>query len=359
MKAIQWTAMVLTVVVLCGWSAAGEKSDAERLTGIWRIASAVGDGQALPSELIVLARFKFTKDGKSIFTVLGVEEDAPTEYTLVRPGRIDIAVEPGHQPSPAIYKFDGKDKLVLCWDVNGGRRPTKFTGDKGSGQALMTLTRAKPGEEKLTKEEAAKYADVIAKLKARADWAQRSNNLKFIGLAMHGYADTYKTFPLHAIYSKDGKTPLLSWRVAILPYVEEAKLYQQFKLDEPWDSPNNKKLISRMPKIYALKGATAGKGMTHYQVITGPGTPFDGNKKIGLRDLVRGSSNTILAIEAKEPVIWTKPADVTLPAEKSKLPALGLRMDGVLVLTFDAAVKLHRADEDPAELRAMMLLKGK
>ena len=50
---------------------------------------------------------------------------------------------------------------------------------------------------------------------------------------------------------KDGK-PLLSWRVLILPYVEQEDLYKQFHLDEPWDSEHNKKLIEKMPAVYRV-----------------------------------------------------------------------------------------------------------
>src|SRR5207244_5467397 len=67
---------------------------------------------------------------------------------------------------------------------------------------------------------------------------------------MHNYHDTYGTFPPHAIYSKDGK-PLLSWRVAILPFIEQDALYKQFHVDEPWDSAHNKKLMQQLPRIYA------------------------------------------------------------------------------------------------------------
>src|SRR5207244_11694577 len=78
---------------------------------------------------------------------------------------------------------------------------------------------------------------------------QSANNLKQIALAFHNYHDTFGTFPPAAIYSKDGK-PLLSWRVAILPYLDQDALYQQFKLDEPCDSAHNKLLLDRMQPIY-------------------------------------------------------------------------------------------------------------
>src|SRR5438045_1511259 len=72
-----------------------------------------------------------------------------------------------------------------------------------------------------------------------------SNNLKQIALAFHSFHDTYGGMPAAAICDKAGK-PLLSWRVAILPWIEEGALYKQFKLDEPWDSKHNKALLKKM-----------------------------------------------------------------------------------------------------------------
>src|SRR5579884_2292255 len=78
-----------------------------------------------------------------------------------------------------------------------------------------------------------------------------SNRLRQIGIAMHNYNDTYGHLPTQAIYGKDGK-PLLSWRVLILPFMEQGALYKQFHLDEPWDSAHNKELRGQMPKTYRL-----------------------------------------------------------------------------------------------------------
>ena len=80
--------------------------------------------------------------------------------------------------------------------------------------------------------------------------AQSMNNLKQFALAMHNYHDTNGKFPAASSFDKDGK-PLLSWRVHVLPYLEQAELYKQFHLDEPWDSEHNKKLIEKMPNVLA------------------------------------------------------------------------------------------------------------
>jgi RNA polymerase sigma factor (sigma-70 family) len=159
--------------------------------------------------------------------------------------------------------------------------------------------------------------------KAAVRLVMSQNNLKQIGLALHNHHDTYKYLPGPAIYSKDGKA-LLSWRVAILPWIEQDALYRQFKLDEPWDSPHNLKLLDQMPAIYALPGDPAGKqGMTHYQAFAGKDTGFEPRKKLRLNDFVDGTSNTIIVVEASSPVPWTKPEDLPYVADQA-LPRLGV-----------------------------------
>ena len=84
----------------------------------------------------------------------------------------------------------------------------------------------------------------LSKAKQKTIQAKCVNNMKQIGLALHNSHDAQGGFPAPAITSKDGK-PLLSWRVKILPYIEEKKLYEDFHLDEPWNSPHNLTLLHR------------------------------------------------------------------------------------------------------------------
>jgi len=176
-------------------------------------------------------------------------------------------------------------------------------------------------------------------------------NLMELGLAMHRYHDAHKEFPTAAYYNKEGK-PLLSWRVAVLPYVGQKKLYEQFNLDEPWDSTHNKKLLAKMPDVFAVGDAAKQKGATYYQVFTGKATAFDGKK--GLRipnDFPDGTSNTILIIEAKDAVPWTKPADLPYDAKKP-LPKLGgLFKDGFHAALADGSVRFIRRTISARTLR--------
>src|SRR5207248_4615898 len=105
---------------------------------------------------------------------------------------------------------------------------------------------------------------------------------------------------------KDGKA-LYSWRVLLLPFMEEKELYEQFRLDEPWDSPHNRPLLARMPLVYGpfKSGAVGEPYATFYQVFTGEGTAFEG--KEGLRvpeDFPNGTSETFLIVEAGRAVPW-------------------------------------------------------
>lgn len=158
--------------------------------------------------------------------------------------------------------------------------------------------------------------------------AMGRNNLKQIALAFHHHHDLSDGMPANT-YDKDGK-PLLSWRVHILPYIGQKRLYNQFKLDESWDSVNNKKLIEKMPKLFAMPGVkTKEPGATFYRAFTSKkgaavrALMMDGESKGGpFQSITDGMSNTYLCVEAEEPCIWTKPDDLPFDPD-SEMPTLG------------------------------------
>jgi hypothetical protein len=161
--------------------------------------------------------------------------------------------------------------------------------------------------------------------KVRTDSMKQESmqKLKELALAMHNYHDRDKRFPPHASYGPDGK-PLLSWRVLILPYLVGNKLYEQFRLDEPWDSEHNRKLIDQMPDIYRSPAQSATeKSHTTYVVPVGGGAVFGGKEGMRLQDITDGTAYTILVVEVPpaNAVIWTKPDDL---AFDPKEPAKGL-----------------------------------
>jgi hypothetical protein len=166
--------------------------------------------------------------------------------------------------------------------------------------------------------------EAVQKTRGAAARAQAQNNLKQIGLALHNYHDTMNSFPPQATYDKNGK-PMLSWRVFILPYIEQQELYKQFHLDEPWDSEHNKKLLAQMPKVYASPAdeKSAKEHSTHFQGFFGKGAFFEGKKGISIASITDGTSNTLMIVEATKAVPWSKPEDIPFDPAK-ELPKLGL-----------------------------------
>jgi len=144
--------------------------------------------------------------------------------------------------------------------------------------------------------------------------AQCSNNLKQIALAMHNYHAANNCLPPAYLANKDGK-PMHSWRVLLLPYLEQNALYSQYRFDEPWDSPNNSALAGIMPSVYACpSNATAqANGQTSYMVITGPGTVFEDAKACSFADITDGTSNTLMVVEVSgKTTNWMQPQDVSV-----------------------------------------------
>ena len=140
----------------------------------------------------------------------------------------------------------------------------------------------------------------VQKVREAAERVQSANNLKQMSIAMMNYHDTQRHLPAAAICDQNGK-PLLSWRVLILPYLErygwsEPGRFKQFRLEQPWDSPHNLPLLSRMPEVYAAPTNDAPPDHTHYQVFVGKGTAFEGTQGLRLAVFPDGVEHTILVV---------------------------------------------------------------
>lgn len=189
---------------------------------------------------------------------------------------------------------------------------------------------------------------LIADSVQRQRAAVARNDLRQIGMGMYNYHDSLGSFPAH---DQGAKGPVgLSWRVHILPYVDEAPLYNEFHQDEPWDSEHNKTLIPRMPKIYG--NSSEGKSSIH--VFVGDGTPF-GSKPIHLKQVLDGTSNTILAVRAGDDKaeIWTKPGGLAFDTA-NPIQALGNIGEMFDILLMDASVRQLPKSIDAATLENLI-----
>lgn len=185
---------------------------------------------------------------------------------------------------------------------------------------------------------------------------QARNSLKQIAIAMHNYHDAYGHFPSAVLIDRDGKT-LHSWRVALLPFVGHAKLYQEYRRNEPWDSEHNKKLLKKMPAIFRHPVAPNGSTNSSYFLITGKNTLFGDSPKSLFVDTksrvnafpkisnVRdGTSNTLLAVEAKRDIPWTKPEDI-LYDPNGPIPKFGGHTPGKFVAVLVAGNVIQLPDQ--------------
>ena len=199
-----------------------------------------------------------------------------------------------------------------------------------------------------------------AELAARR--SQSVNNLKQIGLALHNFHSRNAHFPAD-IRDKDGK-PLLSWRVQLLPFLDEQGLFDSLRLDEPWDSTHNQEVLEQMLRVFAVPNSSAGPGTTFYRGFSGKHAEFDPGQKEGaaIATITDGTSNTIAVVEAKEAVPWTKPeSDIALDEEAKPERIQALRGElgghfpgGFNALFCDGSVRFIRSTVNVAVLQALL-----
>ena len=204
--------------------------------------------------------------------------------------------------------------------------------------------------------------DKPAVQKQLSDTVGIARNLQQLGLAMHNYHDTYRRFPTAVRFDKDGKRNRLSWRVHLLPFLGEQDLYQQFKLDEPWDSEHNRKLVPAIPTAFqSSKQQLNAKGMTKLVAPVADKAIFSTTKEdVDMAKIVDGTSNTILLVEADDAhaVEWTRPDDLEVKREQP-LAGLQIREPGaVLVLLADGSHRFMRSSLEKEQILALMTRDG-
>ena len=193
------------------------------------------------------------------------------------------------------------------------------------------------------------------------------NNLKGIGIALHNYHDVFGTFPPAYVSDEKGR-PMHSWRVLILPYfdqstLEDDNLFEEYDFTEPWDGPNNVKLLEKCPDVYACPSHEGeDPTMTAYAAIVGEPCVFWGTQPAKIRDITDGTSNTIMVSEvAHARVRWTEPRDISFGAFPGIGHPDGFKSDhegGVFVLRADGSVKLVSEKSNPEIVPATFTRNG-
>jgi uncharacterized protein (TIGR03067 family) len=382
-------------------TSASEHPDHEAIQGVWQAVAGTFQGEDLPKHVeftqMVLAQGRYlstraglegslssgtyvldaTRDPKWIdFEVPEGGFEVPEGGFEVPEGGFEVPeggfeVPEGDQKAVAIYELDA-DRMRMCYSMPGSARPTRFVSEEEppNNGLLVELTRVGSAEAALKRLQAAEQeaADV---------------NLKRIGVAMHNFHDTWKHFPpavlRHVLPDTlprvqapaaplgAGVGPAVpwagasnlrpsqpySWRVALLPYLGQAPLYEQYRFDEPWDSPANKKVLDEMPDVYRHPSDPPEVTNSAYYAVVGPGTIFDGEQGRRFADVVDGTRYTILVVEAKREAPWTKPEDVPFDPDKP-LPELGgFTEGGFRALLADGSVRFIPKSIDETMLRSL------
>lgn len=299
--------------------------------------------------------------GRSIGSIPLLQIEGPALISSIRSGVIAFDAPPALQLRLQVQTQDPSGAERLKQTVTTVLRGLKLIPTLSSDwrDLLGALTpqqegdklslSMKPGDTSFDR-----LAAIIAKGANAAQDATKAeiarSGLKAIGLAMHSYAG--KNGKLPAAYSSKNGQPLLSWRVHLLPFMEQQALYAKFKLDEPWDSEHNKALISEMPALYTTTGSNPTSGLTSFLVPRGENMIFQGDKAIGFPEIPDGTSNTMLMIDAgaDKAVIWTRPDDWQVDKE-APLAGLPARFN---TLWCDGATRPFRNNVDPQKFLLLL-----
>jgi hypothetical protein len=236
------------------------------------------------------------------------------------------------------------------------------------GKALATLATTTNVETKQVRWETKIDADFVSRFIAATEVllarqteefkaaVERDQQAHFANLcrlieALNAYHTAHGHYPPAAVIGPDGKTAH-SWRVELLPLLGEQKLYDSYKLDEPWDSEHNKQLIEKIPSVYGTTKSST-KGDADYFVVTGTGTLFDGNAAPKRESITDAVGETILLVQSRRQIPWTKPADIDTSAADSPFRPGRTRRNDFYAAFADGSVKLVPKNTDPATIQAL------
>ncbi|MEN6451811.1 MAG: DUF1559 domain-containing protein [Thermoguttaceae bacterium] len=242
-------------------------------------------------------------------------------------------------------------------------QPPCFAVRRTAGGIVVTERGTMPGVGRLSASPGVAAALLLPAVQASREAARRmqsTNNMKQIALAIHNYAQANRKLPPAYAVDKNGK-PLLSWRVLILPYIEGDTLSREFHMDEPWDSPHNKKLIARIPAVYRdPNSAVAASGKTNYLAVRSNRSVISNETPVSFGQIRDGLSNTIMTVEVSDAraVPWTKPDDFEYDEKDPIKGLVGLRSNGFIAGFADGAVQIIQRSIDPKALRAMFTRDG-
>jgi hypothetical protein len=326
--------------------------DLRRVVG--ELAFALGDEQAIQGAKLAARELQFAT------LALNPSEEMSVDLT-VRFATQEGAARGADLAQAAITRlrknFPERETIPLS-DETLDRIAEWLTPEVAADSSDLVLHRSLKDEETLTLFRDAIAPSIVA-ARAQADRMTNSNKFKQVAIAFHNFHDSYRILPLAGNQKKDGKAPGLSWRVHLLPFLEQNELYKKFRLDEPWDSAHNKALIAEMPDVYKLDPSVP-QGKTTMLLPMGAGYGFSGEEPGEFRQFTDGLSNTIMVLQAApaEAVTWTKPEDLEVDLSEFPEQVGAEGEETFLAARFDGSVQSFWENAAPETLNAILTRAG-
>jgi hypothetical protein len=316
--------------------------------------------KGVPHARFAQAHLDLNASGQWQLSILANNEKDAAALKPILVKQLDFAAKIIKNQLPKVAA--SQDPVERAWGVYLGRAAQRLIELTTPKQTGADLTLSLKNDQTFTTAlglAASTWAPAVMAARQRAARAMDENHLKMILLAMHNYHDTYRRFPARATADDNGKA-LLSWRVHLLPFLEQQQLYDQFHLDEPWDSDHNKKLIEQIPDVYKSQGDQRADTTTRFQVILGDEALLGGKEAISFAHITDGTSNTIAVVQAvkEKAVPWTKPDDFSLN-EKAPLEGISTEDAGGFLAAFaDGSVRWIPHSIEAATLKALITRSG-
>lgn len=265
-----------------------------------------------------------------------------------------------------VFDFTMDDIPEVGVLLNGLRPNTTVLFRTDTGLAMRSIHDFPIGLEATTGIAIGMLLPAVQQVRAAARRATSLNNQRQLGLAIHNYASKYGHLPPAYTVDKQGNR-LLSWRVHMLPFLDQRELYEQFKLDQPWDSPHNIQLANQMPALFEHPGVSVAD---HHTVYVAPvnqnsaisdGPINEQGHGIDFKQITDGLSNTWLLLEANQSrsVVWTSPEDLRIDdlEDEELIEAITGFMSRSSVVMCDGSTRNHFLEElgdDGVGLRGSM-----
>lgn len=203
----------------------------------------------------------------------------------------------------------------------------------------------------------------VQKVREAASRVQEQNNLREMGVAMHIVSDTGGR-GFYAPYAHDPNSGELyrgnSFRVSLLPYIQQESVYRMFDLTQPWDSPQNRPASDQVIRTFTSPLDASPGTTTPFRAFVGGGALFnEDGQPVKFIDVTDGLSNTIMLVHASEQVPWAQPQELAYNPT-APLPALGhpSSRQSFDVLMADGSIRSLQAPVPDGALRGLITRSG-